>query len=189
MRNRGSLHGLRGEPRRHRHRRPIPGAYPPLLRRADRNSRTACSTTALNPRAMGTLRTRCPEGGDQAGVTPQRRPPRGLRPAASENPGLSDRIRRNTQPRHIRRSSPCRHPPRTATRTPRPVAKAPPPTKTASRPPSVPPSASPMPLPRPRHQHPERRLTGGRHPDCPPPAAWDQVEGFSAMSMGPPGRQ
>ena len=96
MRNRGSLHGLRGEPRRHRHRRPIPGAYPPLLRRADRNSRTACSTTALNPRAMGTLRTRCPEGGDQAGVTPQRRPPRGLRPAASENPGLSDRIRRNT---------------------------------------------------------------------------------------------
>ena len=45
---------------------------------------------------MGTLRTRCPEGGDQAGVTPQRRPPRGLRPAASENPGLSDRIRRNT---------------------------------------------------------------------------------------------
>ena len=24
---------------------------------------------------------------------------------------------------------------------------------------------------------------------CHPPAAWDQVEGFSAMSMGPPGRQ
>ena len=31
-----------------------------------------------------------------------------------------------------------------------------------------------------------------RVPDCGhchPPAAWDQVEGFSAMSMGPPGRQ
>ena len=26
-------------------------------------------------------------------------------------------------------------------------------------------------------------------PICHPPAAWDQVEGFSAMSMGPPGRQ
>ena len=26
-------------------------------------------------------------------------------------------------------------------------------------------------------------------PACHPPAAWDQVEGFSAMSMGPPGRQ
>ena len=24
---------------------------------------------------------------------------------------------------------------------------------------------------------------------CHPPAVWDQVEGFSAMSMGPPGRQ
>ena len=24
---------------------------------------------------------------------------------------------------------------------------------------------------------------------CHPPASWDQVEGFSAMSMGPPGRQ
>jgi len=24
---------------------------------------------------------------------------------------------------------------------------------------------------------------------CHPPAAWDQVEGFFAMSMGPPGRQ
>ena len=24
---------------------------------------------------------------------------------------------------------------------------------------------------------------------CHPPAAWDQVEGFCAMSMGPPGRQ
>jgi hypothetical protein len=24
---------------------------------------------------------------------------------------------------------------------------------------------------------------------CHPPAAWGQVEGFSAMSMGPPGRQ
>src|SRR5207253_7284294 len=24
--------------------------------------------------------------------------------------------------------------------------------------------------------------------DCHPPASWDQVEGFSAMSMGPPGR-
>ena len=24
---------------------------------------------------------------------------------------------------------------------------------------------------------------------CHPPASWDQVEGFPAMSMGPPGRQ
>ena len=38
------------------------------------------------------------------------------------------------------------------------------------------------------------RVLGPSHPDalrcrCHPPAAWDQVEGFSAMSMGPPGRQ
>ena len=70
-----------------------------------------------SPAACQTLPTQ-PRGGDQQGVNqPSRRPLSGLRPRVIENPGMGDRIQRNTQPDRgvasdhaVRSARSCRRP-------------------------------------------------------------------------------